>query len=269
MKRFGYCIALLVIGITFGICLADTKELAKVDGFVITDSDLTKRIDLLPERGRASINKEKFINKLIDEELLLREAQKLNFHDREDYKLNIETYKREFLVNLYLQQFLKEKNTEENQKKYYEENLEKYKNPEMVRISVITVKSEDEAKEILNKAKKGEDFAELAMKYSQGPAAKKGGDFGYRAKKGLRKDFADVAFSMKVGEVSGLIKAGDEYSIIKMTDHKEEGVAKFEEVKSKIASEYANKLIEEKISELRKAVKIQIDAAELKNLTIK
>ena len=269
MKRFGYYITILVIGITFGICLATTKELAKVDGFVITDSDLTKRIDLLPERGRASIDKEKFLNKMIDEELLLREAQKLNLHDREDYKLNIETYKREFLVNLYLQQLLKEKNTEEDQKKYYEENKEKYTMPEMVRISVITVKSEDEAKDILKKAKSGEDFAELAMKYSQGPGAKKGGDFGYRAKKGLRKDFADVAFPMKVGEVSGLIKAEDGYSIIKVTDHKEEGIAKFEEVKNKIASEYANKLIEGKISELRKAVKIQIDSAELKNLTTK
>ncbi|MFH1703437.1 MAG: peptidyl-prolyl cis-trans isomerase [Nitrospirota bacterium] len=269
MKKLGYCIALLVISITFGICLAVTKELAKVDGLVITDSDLTKRINQLPERGRVSINKEKFLNKMIDEELLLREAQKLNFHDREDYILNVETFKRELLVNLFLQQLIKDKNTEEGQKKYYEANIEKYKNPEMVKISVITVKSEDEAKEILNKAKKGGDFAELAMKYSQGPAAKKGGDFGFRAKKGLRKDFADAAFSMKVGEVSGLIKAGDEYNIIKVTDHKEGGVAKFEQVKNKIASEYAHKLIEEKISELRKAVKIQIDSAELKNLTIK
>ena len=269
MKRFGYCVALLVIGITFGICLANTKELAKVDGYVITDSDLTKRVDLLPERGRATVNKEKFLNKMIDEELLLREAQKLNLHDREDYKLNIETYKREFLVNLYLQQLLKDKNTEESQKKYYEANIEKYRNPEMVRLSVITVKSEDEAKEILNKAKSGEDFGELAVKYSQGPAAKKGGDFGYRAKKALRKDFADPAFSMKVGEIGGPIKAEDGYSIIKVTDHKDEGVASFEEVKNKVASEYANKLIEEKVSELRKAVKIQIDSAALKNLTIK
>lgn len=269
MKRFGYYVALLVIGITFGISFADKKELAKVDGFVITDSDLTKRIGLLPERGRVSIDKEKFLNKLIDEELLLREAQKLNLHDREDYKLNVETYKREFLVNFFLQQLLKEKNTEESQKKYYEANIEKYKSLEMARLSVITVKSEDEAKEILDKAKGGEDFAELAMKYSQGPAAKKGGDFGFRAKKGLRKDFANVAFSMKVGEISGLIKAEDGYHIIKVTDHKEEGIAKFEEVKNKIASEYANKLIEEKISELRKAVKINIDSAELKNLTIK
>jgi len=266
MKRFGYYIAFLVIGITFGICFANTKELAKVDGFVITDSDFTKRISLLPERGRVSINKEKFLNKMIDEELLLREAQKLNLHDREDYKLNIETYKREFLVNLYLQQLLKEKNTEEDQKKYYDENKEKYTMPEMVRLSVITVKSEDEAKDILNKAKSGEDFDELAMKYSQAPNAKKGGDFGYRAKKALRKDFADLAFSMKVGETSGLIKAEDGYSIIKVTDHKEEGIAKFEEVKNKIASELANKLIEEKISELRKAVKIQINSAELKNV---
>jgi parvulin-like peptidyl-prolyl isomerase len=223
---------------------------------------------ILPERGRKGIDKEKFLNKLIDEELILREAQKLNLHEKEDYKDRVEAFKKELLVDLYLQQYLKERNTEENQKKYYEGKKEQYTSPEMVRVSVILVKTLDEAKEILKKAQEGEDFAELAKKYSKDSSAKKGGDVGFRAKEALRKEFADAAFSMKTGEISNPIKTGDGYFIIKVTDHQGERIATFKEVKPKIASEYMNKILVERISELRNAVNIRIDSAELKNLKI-
>lgn len=75
----------------------------------------------LPEYSLKGFNKEKFLNKLIDEELIVREAQMLNLHEKEDYKDRVEAFKRDLLVDLYFQQYLKEKNTEENQKRYYEE----------------------------------------------------------------------------------------------------------------------------------------------------
>jgi parvulin-like peptidyl-prolyl isomerase len=211
---------------------------------------------ILPEYSHKSLDKEKFLNKLIDEELILREAQKLNLHEKEDYKNRVEAFKRELLVDLYLQQYLKERNTKENQKKYYEEKKEKYMSPEMVRISIILVKTEDEAKEILKKVQEGEDFAGLARRYSKDSSAEKGGDFGFRAKKALRKEFADAAFSMKTGEISSPIKTGDGYFIIKVTDYREKRIATFEEVEPEVASEYTNKILVERISELRKAVSI-------------
>lgn len=126
----------------------------------------------------------------------------------------------------------------------------------MVRISIILVKANDEAKEILKKAEEGEDFAGLARKYSKDSSAGKGGDFGFRSKNALRKEFADAAFSMKTGEISNPIETGDGYFIIKVTDYQEERIATFEEVEPKIASEYMNKILVERISELRKAVNI-------------
>ena len=204
---------------------------------------------------------------MVDEELLLREAQKVNLYDNEDYKFKVETFKRELLVNLYLEQFLKENNTEENQRKYYEENKEKYAEKEMVSLSVISVGSEDEAKEILKKAQDGEDFAELAKKYSKGPFVSRGGDFGYRTRGSLKKEIADTAFSMKKGELSNPVKTEDgAYHIIKLRDHKDAGSPPFEEVKNKVAIEYGRKLLADRISSLREAVKIQIDSKELEDL---
>lgn len=268
MKVLRHCIALIFVAVTFGITLAYSAELAQVDGTVIKDSDFLNRMNLLPQRERSNFDKEKFLNRLIDQELILREAQKMNLLDNEEYKLRVENFKRDLLVSLYLQQYLGDRNTEENQLKYYEQNKDKYKSMEMVKIAVIKLKTEEEANDIFKKAAAGEDFAALAKKYSKGPAADQGGEFGWRVKKALRKDFADAAFSMKKDEIKGPLKLEDGYYIIKLIDHRDEGIAKYEDVKTKVANEYAKKLMDEKLAELRKAARIKINAAELKELKI-
>jgi len=265
LRWFSACSIVLLIG---GITLAQKIELAKVNDFTITDSYFKQRLEIFPEHNRIKVDKEKFLNKLIDEELLLREAAKLNIQEKQEYKIRLEAIKRELSVDVYMNQYLKEQNTEENQKKYYEENKEKYMSPEMVRLSIITVKTEDEAKNILKKIEEGEDFAELAKEYSKGPTASKGGDLSFRPRKAMRKELADIVSNMKIGEIKGPVRSEDGYSIVKLTDRKEQDVVPFENVKSKIANDYAKKLSEDKISGLRKAAKLQINSAELDKVTI-
>ena len=270
MKALRYCIICLVASMIFGTALADSKKVAGVNDTTITADDFKYRVGFLKPRDREKIDKEAFLDKLINEVLLVQEAEKLKLNEKEDYKMRMEAFSHEVLTDLYLQQLLKEKNTEEIQKKYYEENKNKkqYERSEMKRLSIIRVQTEAEAEEIMKKAQGGEDFEGLAMKYSRGPAAIKGGDFGFRTREGLRKEFTDVVFSMNKGDIKGPIKTEEGYHIIKVTDHREAGIAPFEEVRQMIAKETAKKLLDEKISELRKAATIQIDAAELKNLKI-
>jgi peptidyl-prolyl cis-trans isomerase C len=267
-KGITWLTASIVFGISLALSFADVKELARVNDYVISESDYKQRIALLPSnaRPRTDADKERFLNKLVEEELMVREAEKMNLQKTEDYKFKMEVMRRDLLDHLYLEQFLGEKNTEANQKEYYEKNKDKYKSSEMVKLSIIKLKSEKEAEDIFKRASEGEDFAELAKKYSQGPGAQNGGDLGFRAKKALRKDFADVAFTMKKGEIKGPIKTLDGYHVIKLTDYREEGIAKFEDVKRRVFNDYARQLMEEKMSELRKAAKIQINSAELSNL---
>jgi parvulin-like peptidyl-prolyl isomerase len=209
---------------------------------------------------------EGILNKLIDRDLLLREAQKMNLHENPEYRDRVEDFKRELLVNLYLQRYLKGLNTEENQRNYFEETKDKFSSPEMIRISVILVKTEDEAREILKKAREGEDFTELVRKYSRDSSAQKGGDLGLCAGQALRKEFADVALSMKKGDVSDPVKTEEGFFLIKVTDRQEERIATFEEVKPKVASELMNRLLREKISELRRSVNVRTYSPELKRL---
>jgi peptidyl-prolyl cis-trans isomerase SurA len=74
---------------------------------------------------------------------------------------------------------------------------------------------------VMTKLKNGEDFAELAMTYSDDTGSKpNGGDLGYFERRQMVKEFDETAFSLNVGEVSGIVKTAYGYHIIKVTDKK-------------------------------------------------
>ncbi|MFH1683902.1 MAG: peptidylprolyl isomerase [Candidatus Margulisiibacteriota bacterium] len=85
--------------------------------------------------------------------------------------------------------------------------------------SHILVSQESSAKEILQKIKKGGDFSSLAKEYSidQGSAVK-GGDLGYFTTGMMVEPFEKAAYSLKIGEVSGVVKSDFGYHIIKLAD---------------------------------------------------
>lgn len=62
------------------------------------------------------------------------------------------------------------------------------------------------AREILTKLKEGAAFAEMAAVYSQGSQRLDGGDWGWVERPVLRKELADVAFSLKPGQLSDVIE---------------------------------------------------------------
>jgi tetratricopeptide (TPR) repeat protein len=88
-----------------------------------------------------------------------------------------------------------------------------------VKASHILVTTEAEAKALLQRIKKGENFSALAKKYSQDPGSgSRGGDLGYFSTGAMVEPFEKAAFSLKAGEVSGVVKTGFGYHIIKLTD---------------------------------------------------
>ncbi len=70
--------------------------------------------------------------------------------------------------------------------------------------------------------KAGENFEELATKYSDDTSTKdKGGDLGFFERRQMVKEFDEKAFSMKVGEISEPIQTNFGFHIIKLTDKME------------------------------------------------
>jgi peptidyl-prolyl cis-trans isomerase C len=84
----------------------------------------------------------------------------------------------------------------------------------------ILVKTENEAKEILNEIKKGIDFQRLAQIKSMCPSGKKGGDLGWFGRGKMVREFENTAFSLNKGEISQPVKTQFGWHIIKVVDRK-------------------------------------------------
>jgi len=75
------------------------------------------------------------------------------------------------------------------------------------------------AEEILQRIKKGESFAALAMKYSDDPVSgKNGGELGYFTTGRMIPEFERVVFSMKPGDMSDVVKTSYGFHIIRVED---------------------------------------------------
>ena len=71
----------------------------------------------------------------------------------------------------------------------------------------------------------GEDFSTLAILYSEDPgSAARGGELGFQGKSELVSEFADVAFTLKKGSVSPIVKTKFGYHIIQLIERKDEKV---------------------------------------------
>ncbi len=116
---------------------------------------------------------------------------------------------------------------------YYQKHLEDYKIPESRHVRHILFRAGDSdsdelhrqkqatAEETLKKIQNGADFIELAQEVSEGPSAPDGGDLGFFVREQMVPEFADAAFSMSSGEVSGVVKTRFGYHILKLEEIKQ------------------------------------------------
>jgi peptidyl-prolyl cis-trans isomerase D len=131
-------------------------------------------------------------------------------------------------------------------KRYYDLRKDTFKIPKQVRVRNLLIKAgpqespdqletkKKKAEEILEKAKKTKDFGSLARQYSEAENASKGGDLGWIQKGMLGEQIESILFSMKPGELSGVLPGRDGFLIFKIEEVKEEKQKPFEEVKAQI-----------------------------------
>lgn len=164
--------------------------------------------------------------------------------------------------------------SDDQAKKFYDENSAKFKQPETVQASHILIgvdpkasaeekaKAKEKAEALLKRAKAGEDFAALAKTNSTCPSAPQGGDLGYFSKGQMVPAFEAAAFSLKPGEISDVVETQFGYHIIKVTNKKPAGTVPFSDAKKEIINYLKIQKIQQSISELvdklRKEANIEI-----------
>ncbi|WP_298271019.1 peptidylprolyl isomerase [Geobacter sp.] len=192
---------------------------------------------------------------------------------------DVETFSREDLVigNLVEKEIASKVTvTEAEAKKFYDENIDRFKQPETVRASHILVgadakatpeekkKAREKAEAILKKLQEGADFAETAKKESSCPSSAQGGDLGVFGKGQMVPAFEKAAFALKPGEMSGVVETQFGYHIIKLTEKHDAKTTGFDEVKDRIMQylkgQQVQKGIGEYVENLKKKGKIEIVA---------
>jgi len=130
---------------------------------------------------------------------------------------------------------------------YYETNTSNYGSPKTVEARHILIRVDENAAEkvveearkrllpVLELARAGEDFGELAKIYSEGPTAERGGALGAFKKEDMVTPFAATAFNMAVDEVSDPVRTRFGWHLIKVEKINEATVKILEEVKETIA----------------------------------
>jgi len=250
--------------------LLSSEIIATVNGKTINKSDInailkmqnTSFDKILPKQQKA------LVKKLIERELLAEVANKAGVEKDPEYLKALENNKKDIKIRIWMDKIYKRTLISDSEaNKYYQDNKDKFKRGATVHARHILVKSEKEAKDIIDKLKKlkgkslKNKFIELAKSKSVGPSGNKGGDLGFFGKGQMVKPFNDAVFSMKKGEFSKEpVKTQFGYHVIYIEDTKPEGFTSFEEVKKQIIKNMREKqfakIIQDTIDNAKKSAKI-------------
>jgi peptidyl-prolyl cis-trans isomerase SurA len=165
--------------------------------------------------------------------------------------------------------------TDADVQSYYERNLKSGTNvqvkashvfvaiPEGADAAVVRDK-EAFARQIAERARKGEDFAKLAKELSEDRHTRgEGGDLGYFGKDlGLPKPVEELVFNMKVGEIGGPVRASQGFHVLKLFDRRAKDVKPLAEMKNDLRRDLYYKEFERQtkhfLGELRKKTLVEV-----------
>lgn len=251
------------------------------------------------EKQRAELTKA-VIDQLVAQRLVMQEAQKRNLvATTRDVDERLAAIKRQFpddatfnkrlaqagltvgavreLIKIQISQrrvaeaVAKADVTEQEVRQQFDSKRETYGKPAQIKVSHILFRVADKSQEAVAHAKAkivqarladGAKFEDVARQYSEDPgSAERGGDLGFVGKGTLVKEFEDVAWTLKPGQTSGLVRTQFGLHIIRVYEVRAAEPADYEKVKGEIREELLNtkrqKGFDAWLAEHKKAAKVE------------
>ena len=306
LKRFVVLGALALLGGCSGV--PDSELVAKVNGDGITKKEFDTAVERNMARykgqghelppGIESRIKESVLRRMIDDAVIEQKAKSLGADvTAEELEAKFKEHKDRFRTAEAFDDYLKRSgNTVENMKddlkrnllrdrvveklsgavdvtddevkKYYDENVQRFTEREQVKASRILVRvapnataaekktAQKQAKDALAKLKKPPaDFGAIAKESSKGPEAPNGGDLGWITRGRMTPEFDNVAFALEPNKLSEVVETKLGYEIIKVFEKKTERVRPVDEVKESIKSSLLARKKNEKRRDVLKDLK--------------
>ena len=234
----------------------ENKVLAVAAGYEITEKDLNAIISRYPQDKRAMFQseggKKQLLEQLIAFELMNKFGKEIGLDKTEEYKAQIASIEKEVLTSMAINKSLADVTvTDEEAKKYYDENKEAFAQPATVSAKHILVATEEEAKKIKAEIDNKEvSFEEAAKKYSTCPSKEQGGNLGEFSKGMMVPEFEAAAFNSEIGVVTEPVKTQFGYHLVLVEGKNEAATKSFDEVKNAVVNQLLQESQHKKYNDL-------------------
>ena len=237
------------------------KILAKVGALTVTEKEVDEFIAELGQRGQGyntPDGRRAILEQIISSKLLLLDARHNLLEAEPEFKAELAKLRENLLINYAGNKVISAvKVSDEDVKKYYEDNIDRFKQGETVNADHILVESEEKALEILAKIESGEvSFADAAKQHSTCPSGQRGGNLGDFGRGQMVPEFDKAVFELEVGEITKApVKTQFGYHLIKLNSKSESSVMPYEQIAPQLSemvlNERRREAYERKINQLK------------------
>lgn len=237
------------------------KILAKVGALTVTEKEVDEFIAELGQRGQGYNTpdaRREILEQIISSKLLLLDARHNLLEAEPEFKAELAKLRENLLINYAGNKVISAvKVSDEDVKKYYEDNIDRFKQGETVNADHILVESEEKALEILAKIESGEvSFADAAKQHSTCPSGQRGGNLGDFGRGQMVPEFDKAVFELEVGEITKApVKTQFGYHLIKLNSKSESSVMPYEQIAPQLSemllNERRREAYERKINQLK------------------
>ncbi len=247
--------------------------IARVNGVEIHQSDLAMAEEDIGQnlpQGGEDAKRDYLVSYLSDMILLAQAAEERRLQDDPDFKRRAALARNKVLMEALLQNEGKKSLTDQALHAVYDDAVKQMGNEEEVHARHILFRvanpadekaskeAEDKVKAVIDRLKKGEDFAKLANELTEDPSGRKdGGDLGYFTKDQMVPEFSAVAFKLDKGAISDPIKTQFGWHVLKVEDKRKRQPPEFDKVKPQLETFVERKAQMELVNKLRADAKIE------------
>ncbi len=271
-------IIVLLLGTVFS-CSNRGEKLKVTEGVAarvydkkIMERTVDDRFDKLPQNQKdqykGSEGRARFVDILIDEEMLYLEAKRKNLQNDKDIKKQIELAEKTVLIGAYYEKFVKPKIkvTDLEIEEYYNEHINQYTKEGVIKAQHIFSEDSMKCVEWIKRLKAGEKFDKIAkMESEDETTAPTNGDLGYFNLNGFIKfigysdRFSDQIKDLEAGDISGVVSHEKGYSVVKINKKQPQMITPLSEerleIEELLKTKKAHEEMTEELDRLRKEMK--------------
>ena len=256
-------VAGLLLGALCVSVLAQTKPpgaFATVNGVAVPQSliDTNVKVNIAQGQKDSPELRQVIQDELVNREILAQESARLGLDKTTEAQAQWAQVRQTFLVELLLNDYMvRNPIPDATLKTEYERQMALMKDQQQYRLSLIVTSTEEQAKAVLARLRKGEAFAKLATEASLDPSKKDGGNVGWVVPAQILPAISNVMVNLAKGALSAApIQTPAGWNIIKLEETRPFKAPTFDEAKNDIRQMLVQKQRFDYVKKLRENAKV-------------